>query len=81
MHIEWEELETSCYEQFQEQLAQSNCLAWLEWAIANNVPLVKHRAASFAAAHMEVLQEERQQDLTDLSLEAHLSINNYNYLS
>ncbi|OWA54688.1 hypothetical protein BV898_19087 [Hypsibius exemplaris] len=74
MFIGWEELETGCYEDFQERLNTANCLAWLEWAVINRNALVKHRSATFAAAHLETLHEERDQELVRLSLEAHLAI-------
>jgi hypothetical protein len=74
LHLKWEELETGCYGQFQERLQTANCLEWLEWSVKQKNMLVKHRAAHFAAAHLERLHEERDQELAQLSLEAHLAL-------
>ena len=74
MFLEWEELVTGCYEEFQERLSVANCLTWLEWSVTHHNTLVKHRASQFAAAHHETLTEERDQEMARLSLEAHLAL-------
>ena len=71
---EWEELQIACFAQFQQRLSVENCLPWLEWAVLHNQEAVRNRSATFAATHMDLLQERNDPLLQQLSTEANIAV-------